>query len=345
MVENMWPLPLRVKSDVYLGMKFDESTALNGRFQYKSTSEQQAVAASTYRPNLSDNNQTEATDVSNVFSSDGAEGYILENEDGILRDMNGIEDVVQSFLKREVLDPSRSSGLEQLMISINVVGVDQFSMVKITDTASASSNTRRHLLRGVASKDATSSLIQSSFAKSHLRVRRSNHHRNLIMPRPHNVLHLHVYGTYSSRASSDVASIIQTINGFGKVIEHAINTKNVELISDIRKRTGFNGPECIGSSSNKTDADLSSYSTIDLGGSGSDSSETLFCNELLPLYYYDLSELESRGETNNNAILDDTVKLSTALDALKKESETYDVSSAQVETDSGNSFMVYVALR
>jgi hypothetical protein len=343
MSENLWPLPLRVKSDVYLGMKFDERKALNGRFQYEPTSENEATAASTFRPYQALTDTDEA--VSSVFSSDGGDttdGYVLENPDGILADLGNLEEVVQSFLKREALNPSRASGLDQMMISLNVVGIDQWSMVKITDNKAPSSD-RRHL-RGVRSPQMP---LKYTSPSSFLRSGNLNH-RALIMEEPHMIFHFQVYATYSSRASADVSSIIKTTNGFGSVIESAINTKREDLLQDIRKRTGFDGPECTVSSSNDTNAtSLESYSIIDFDlDTDSDSSKTLECQDRIPLFFYDINALESRGATNHNASLYEKIDIATALGALKKPSEDFDVLSVEEETDSsGNNVLIYAALR
>ena len=338
MAENMWPLPLRVKSDVYLGLKFLESKKLKGRFQYEPTSEEQAVTASKYRPHhalTSEMTDEEAASVLSVFSSDGAvapdEFVLLDNVDGILSDMSNLQDVVQSFLQARALAPSRDSGLEQVMISLNVDAVEEWSMVVIND---AKAKSERRYLRG-----RETSLPMPS--KNNLRSRGN---RNLIMTEPHIMFHFQVYGTYSSRASSDVSSIVRTINGFGNVLEHAINTQHNDLIQAIRDRTGFDGPECITSSENTNDTDaLEAYSVIDFGGPGS--FKTLACEDRLPTFFYDLNELESRGVTNHNASLTERVELSVALDALKKESKVYDVYAVEEETETSDKFWVWVGLR
>ena len=340
MAENMWPLPLRVKSDVYLGLKFQGSKKLKGRFQYEPTSEGQAIAASKYRPHhalSSETNEEDASEsVSNVFSSDGAvatdEYVLLDNVDGIMSDMSNLEDAVQSFLQAEALAPSRDSGFEQVMISLNVDAVEEWSMMIITD---AKAPAKRRYLRGMGSSPSISS-------GTNLRAGGVDRYRNLIMAEPHIVFHFQVYGTYSSRASSDVTSIIRTINGFGNVIEHAINTKHQDLIKAIRDRTGFDGPECITSSENSNDTNaLETYSVIDFGGSGS---KTLACEDRLPLFFYDLNELESRGVTNHNASLTEKAELPMALDALKKESKVHDVYAVEEETESSGKFWLWIGL-
>lgn len=201
MAENMWPLPLRVKSDVFLGIKFD-AKGPNGRFAYEITSEDQAVAASTYRPHhaLRSEENSNASD-SNIFSTDrtnASDGFVLDNVDGILSDFTNLEVVVQSFLKEKVLNPSRASGLEQMMISLNSVGFDQWSMVKIKDNRAPSSSNKRMMLR-VSNKTATPvSILVAESTNSNLRANyASTHsHRQLIMHQPHQIFHFQVYGTY-----------------------------------------------------------------------------------------------------------------------------------------------------
>jgi hypothetical protein len=162
------------------------------------------------------------------------------------------------------------------------------------------------------------------------------------------IFHFQVYATYSSRASAEVSSIIQTVDSFGRVIEHAINTNNQDLLLDIRKRTGFDGPECTVTSSSDTNAtSLESYSIIEFdSGPDSDSSKPLSCSDRIPLYYYDISTLESRGATNHNASLYEKIGISTALKALTKPSQAFGVSTVEAETDSsGNHVLIYAALR
>lgn len=347
MAENMWPLPLRVKSDLFIGMKFDESKALNGRFSYESTSDDQAVAASTYRPHhaLSSGKTLEP----NLFSSDGADttdGFVLDNPDGILRDFSSLEAVVQSFLKEEVLDPSRSSGLEQMMISLNVVALDQWSMITITDNNAPSNNSssgrRRRNLRGLDENAA-----QSASTNSKLRGTKVDSRRELVMREPQQVFHFQVYSTYSSRANSDMTSIIKTIKDFGGVIEHSINANLDSLIADVQKRTGLNGPECIVISGNETGSETLDEETYSVINFGSDTqSKSLPCRDRLPLYYHDLNELESRGVTNHNASLYEKVKLGLALDLLKEASQSSNVYSTEEEPNpTGSSLWIYVALR
>ena len=116
------------------------------------------------------------------------------------------------------------------------------------------------------------------------------------------------------------------------------------MISNIRKRTGLD-LECSNQENEVTNEtlDADTYSVIELG---TDTPKILTCRDRLPLYFHDLNELESRGMANHNAMLNDKVQLSAALDLLKKTSQVYDVYSEEEETDSsGVSFWIYVALR
>jgi len=344
MVKNMWPLPLRVKSDVYFGIKFGQRKGLKGRFKYEPISEEKAAAASTYQPHYALSSETELEiSSSNVFLSNGADAqndYVLANADGILSDATNLEDVIHSFLKKEVLVPSRESGLEHVMLSLNAVVLDHWSMIKIIDTQAAS-NSRRHLeeMSLVSAVRSTSSIINLRGYKPQ--------HRNLMMREPHQVFYFQVYATYSSRSNSGISSMVQTTNGFSMIVEHAINTRYEDLVQDIRKKTGFEGPHCISSDSstsiNETEVEtLESYSIFDFGGDSL--ATTVKCSDLLPLYFYDVNRLECRVEMNNNANLYEKVKLSMALDALKAESKIYGVidSSEEVVNSPGSSFWIYV---
>ena len=359
MTENMWPLPLRVKSDVFLGMKFNPSSNLQGRFQYNPTSVDQAVSASTYRPHhaLTDGTtgSSSTTEDVNVFSSDvtqtadiistTTDGYVLDNEDGIMANVVNLENVIQTILAKSVLEPSRASGLEQMMTSLNVVGKDHWSMMKIVDTKSPqpSSSKRKRYLRGSSEKK---TLIEATHHRLGIAHVDNIHSRQLIMKEPHYIFYFQVYGSYSSRASSDIPSIIQTIQNFGKVIEGGVNSEKQQMIKSIRDRTGFD-VECVPASeddsSSGNETKLDEYNLIDL--LSQDAPTTLACDDRLPLYFYDLNEIDSRGMSNFNANLKDDVKLSVALDTLKKESTAYDILAAEEETDEPfNWFWVYVSL-
>lgn len=116
------------------------------------------------------------------------------------------------------------------------------------------------------------------------------------------------------------------------------------MIADIRKRTGLD-LECTNPKNETTSGTLDeeTYSVIDIG---EDASKSLTCRDSLPLYYHDLSELESRGKANHNAALTEKDQLFTALNLLKKASQVNDVHSLEDVTDSSRgSFWIYFALR
>ena len=336
MAENMWPLPLRVKSDVFLGLKFQDSGALKGQFSYQPTSQKDAIAVST----LSSKNDSST---SNVFSFDLTEAtneYAADNSDGILSNVRNLEDVVQNFLKQDVLTPSRDSGLDQMLTTLNVVVANHWSMVKITDTKSSSKE------QGYTRRLSTASTED----KMNLRGSAYSHHRALAsMPAPHIVFHLQVYGTYGTRVNSEVDSIIKTINSFGKLVSWTINSKKEDLIRPIRMRTGHDGPECYNSASTNAtgEADLSQYNIISIGeDSDSDAPTTFACEDLLPLYYYDLKSLVARGEFNLDVNMTDDMQLEKALEAMKREDDIfYPSSMLEKKSSSGTPSWIYIIVR
>lgn len=339
-------------------MKFDPSRDLDGRFQYIPTSVEQAVSASTYRPHhaLIDAATEEDGEEVNVFSSDvttagpdistTADGYVLENEDGIMADVTNLESVIQNILAKSVLEPSRASGFEQMMTSLNVVEKDHWSMMKIVDTKSLARRRRTERKSGRYLRGSGETrLTEAAHRARGVAARVDNtHSRQLLMKEPHYVFHFQVYGSYSSRASSDVSSIIRTVQNFGKVIEGGVNTEKRQIIEGIRDRTGFD-VECVpADASPGNETELSDeYNLIDL--LSQDAPTVLACEDRLPLYFYDLNVVDSRGMSNYNAKLNDDVKLSVALDAFKKESTAYDILAVEEETEEPfNWFWVYVSL-
>ncbi|KAL3797259.1 hypothetical protein HJC23_004551 [Cyclotella cryptica] len=331
MSKALWPLPLRVKSDVYLGLKFNDNGPLEGRFQFQPTSENEALAASKWRPQSNLNREPSSP---NIFSADTVHAEnesLLDNIDGILADVSNFEDVVKSFLRDEVLYASGDGSLERMLTSLDIAVLEQWSMVKISDSE-ASLNETRHLR--ILSATTIPDIV---LPPCRLRGSNINNHRILrSMPTPQTVFYLQVYGTYEIRTTSEIAPIIQTIKAFGKLVSSTINRKRDDLLRNIRTRTGIDGPECYRptSSINDTDDDTESLSSYNAISIGLGSPNAFACEDLLPLYYSHLSEMVAREDVGHTANSGENVQLSKALEALKEEDAFYGSNRIQGEKSS-----------
>ena len=168
MIENRWPLPVRVKSSLALGLEFtmndsnDQSNTVlqvdssgkeldgsKARFEFKPKSVSDAMSIDTYLKEESMGNDIQAyTDEYSTSSGNDQQqsnntstNYRHSNVHGILTDTRVLDDVLESFLGEKVLEQSplgtaNDKQAEQVMEYVNVVIRNQWSLVDVADRSS-----------------------------------------------------------------------------------------------------------------------------------------------------------------------------------------------------------------
>eukprot|EP00970_Alexandrium_tamarense_P013314 scaffold3337_cov204-Alexandrium_tamarense.AAC.16 len=386
MLENSWPLPLRVKSDLVLGLRFDEDPLDNTgrgeedfvwlndrifedrdssseesggggggttkekgvpRFQFLPTSMSNAVSSSTF---VDDQNSTATLSSYSSSSTVAEELYTHTNTYGILPSPSNLQNVLETFLTEMVVKANQKKGNEMQFVNVDVV--EEWSMVKVLDKKV---NIMGRGLRG-ALLDSTLFEVLPTSSSDELDGTASNHLRggNLIskhqhqrrtekMIKPHLVFELQAIAKYNAR-TTNLQTALSTTKNFGTLLSNTINRSREDLIAKIRQRSGYRGLECNPKSSGAQedeDDGLVSSIPIAIGDGGSVEDDVIEidlgvvnrfdCDQLLPLYYYDLEGLAARVESNSNR-----GELAKAVQLLSTEDGFYDGESLYAEQE-GNS--------